>query len=104
MKDKYKPKKWSIIQAFPNQYILPTILTKNLKFKGKQLDIIEILEKLKINEEENIFIWIEFFEYVNAKILTNLNYVYLNYLAAHPSKNKKNKNNNTKKLNMPKIQ
>ena len=102
MEDKYKPKKCSYIQAFGNQYIIPTIIAKNLKFKGNQLDIIEILEKLKINEEKNIFIWTEFFEYVNAKILTNLNYVYLNYLAAHPSKNKKNKNINTKKLNMSK--
>ncbi len=32
-----------------------------------------------------------FFEYVNAKILTNLNYVYLKYLEAKPRKNKNNK-------------
>lgn len=57
-----------------------------------------ILEKLKIEEGKKIFIWTDFFEYVNAKILTNLNYIYLKYLEAKPSKKKNNKKNNNKSI------
>ena len=84
MEGKQKRVKRNYNQAFGNEIIYPKNMKKNLKFKMKEIDFIEILEKLKIEEGKKIFIWTYFFEYVNAKILTNLNYVYLKQIEAKP--------------------
>ena len=43
-------------------------MSKFIKFKGDNLEITGIFEKLKINIEK-IFIWSEFLEYLHVKIL-----------------------------------